>query len=77
MKHLHGSSFITEPGLTIPEVEKTSHERLSFDFDSEDNPTNAVEEATAFAKHINDKYEANALVFETGFKGGTRSCTVI
>ncbi|MEM4846883.1 MAG: DNA primase noncatalytic subunit PriX [Thermosphaera sp.] len=64
-----GVGFLSEHGLTTPVVEKMLYDRLSFDFDSEDNPTNAVVEALAFAKHINDKYEANALVFETGFKG--------
>ncbi len=64
-----GVGFLSEHGLTTPIVEKMLYDRLSFDFDSEDNPTNAVVEALAFAKHINDKYEANALVFETGFKG--------
>ncbi|MEM0377837.1 MAG: hypothetical protein QXW45_00845 [Thermosphaera sp.] len=69
MEHIHGSDFITEPGLTIPVVEKTLRERLSSDFDSEDNPADADSEATVFAKHIGGEHGANTFVIKTRFKG--------
>ncbi|MEM4976142.1 MAG: DNA primase noncatalytic subunit PriX [Desulfurococcaceae archaeon] len=64
-----GVGFLSEHGLTTPVVEKMLYDRLAFDFDSEDNPTNAVVEALGFAQHISTKYNATPIVFETGFKG--------
>ncbi|MEM4487460.1 MAG: DNA primase noncatalytic subunit PriX [Desulfurococcaceae archaeon] len=64
-----GVGFLSEHGETAPVVDKMLYDRLSFDFDSEDNPTNAVVEALGFAQYISTKYKATPIVFETGFKG--------
>ncbi|MEM4732750.1 MAG: DNA primase noncatalytic subunit PriX [Desulfurococcaceae archaeon] len=64
-----GVGFLSEHGLTTPVVEKMLYDRLSFDFDSKENPENAIGSALAFAKAIESEYGATPVVFETGFKG--------
>ncbi|MEM0040772.1 MAG: DNA primase noncatalytic subunit PriX [Thermofilum sp.] len=64
-----GVGFLTEPGLTSPVLEKMLYDRLSYDFDSEEDPDTAVSIALSFAKIISEKYNAVPLVFESGFKG--------
>lgn len=64
-----GIGFVIDPGLTNPVLEKMLYDRVSFDFDSEENPNTAVSTALSFAKIIREKYNTIPLVFESGFKG--------
>jgi hypothetical protein len=43
-------------------------DRISFDLDSE-NKNDAINEALAFARRLEDLYDATAIVVDTGFKG--------
>ncbi|MEM0214305.1 MAG: hypothetical protein QW348_08680 [Ignisphaera sp.] len=64
-----GIGFIADPLDPDLSVEKMLYDRLSFDFDDEANPREAVEWGLGFAKIIEDRYGATPLVFESGFKG--------
>ncbi|MEM1830526.1 MAG: DNA primase noncatalytic subunit PriX [Desulfurococcaceae archaeon] len=64
-----GVGFVVEPGLTSPVLEKTLYDRLSFDFDSEEDPDTAVSQALSFAGYLNNRYSTTPIVFESGFKG--------
>jgi len=61
--------FLTEHGLTTPIVEKMMYDRVSFDFDYEEDPDTAVSQALSFAEYLYNKYDVTPVVFESGFKG--------
>ncbi|MEM4592633.1 MAG: DNA primase noncatalytic subunit PriX [Sulfolobales archaeon] len=45
------------------------YDRLAFDFDSEEDPDKAVNQALEFSKSIEAEYRATPVVYVTGFKG--------
>ncbi|MEM1831718.1 MAG: DNA primase noncatalytic subunit PriX [Desulfurococcaceae archaeon] len=64
-----GVGFVIDPGLTNPVLEKMLYDRVSFDFDSEENPDTAVSRSLEFGRYLNDRYGVTPIVFKTGFKG--------
>ncbi|MEM1842251.1 MAG: DNA primase noncatalytic subunit PriX [Ignisphaera sp.] len=64
-----GIGFVSDSVDPEPEIGKMIYDRVSFDFDSEENPDTAVSTALSFARYLNEKYNTTPLVFETGFKG--------
>ncbi|MEM4452897.1 MAG: DNA primase noncatalytic subunit PriX, partial [Thermosphaera sp.] len=64
-----GVGFVIDPGLTSPVLEKMLYDRVSFDFDSEENPDTAVSRSLEFGRYLNDRYGVTPIVFKTGFKG--------
>jgi len=45
------------------------YNRLSYDFDSDEDPELAASTALRFAKALEERYRVTAVVFRTGFKG--------
>ncbi|MEM4436132.1 MAG: DNA primase noncatalytic subunit PriX [Thermosphaera sp.] len=62
-----GVGFVSDP--VDPEPGKMLYDRLSFDFDSEEDPGTAVSQALSFAEYLNNRYSTTPIVFESGFKG--------
>ncbi|MEM4676197.1 MAG: hypothetical protein QXM12_07910, partial [Nitrososphaerota archaeon] len=52
-----------------PQQDKMIYDRLSFDFDNEIDPLEAVEGAVKFARTIREKHDITPIVFESGHKG--------
>ncbi|MEM4625071.1 MAG: hypothetical protein QXR24_06755 [Thermosphaera sp.] len=53
----------------VPQQERMLYDRLSYDFDNEADPLEAIEGAVKFAWAIKGKYEITPIVFESGHKG--------
>ncbi|MEM4854712.1 MAG: hypothetical protein QXE75_04765, partial [Sulfolobales archaeon] len=64
-----GVGFIADPLDPDLSVEKMLYDRLSFDFDSEEDPGTAISQALSFAEYLNNRYSTTPIVFESGFKG--------
>ncbi|MEM4625076.1 MAG: DNA primase noncatalytic subunit PriX [Thermosphaera sp.] len=62
-----GIGFMNTHGEITPD--KVLYDRLSYDFDNEQDPAGAVNAALDFAKTIETELDAVGIVFTTGFKG--------
>ncbi|MEM0114086.1 MAG: hypothetical protein QW253_05770, partial [Metallosphaera sp.] len=65
-----GIGFLGEPSLSSLSVEKMLYDRISLDFDYEEDPDTAVSRSLEFGRYLNDRYGVTPIVFESGFKGG-------
>jgi len=64
-----GIGFWVDPFVDTLEQDRMLYDRLSYDFDSEENPELAVNIALGFANTLVENYGTTPIVFRTGFKG--------
>ena len=64
-----GIGYWLDAGTLEPVLENMYYDRIVYDFDSEENPTQAVVDALGFARKLKEAYGCEPIVFESGFKG--------
>jgi len=72
LKHMNifmGIGYWLDAGTFEPVLENMYYDRIGYDFDSEENPTQAVVDALGFAQKLKIMYGCEPIVFESGFKG--------
>ena len=52
-----------------PKLQETLYDRIVYDFDSKENPGEALRRALEFARSLKERFGCDALVVSTGFKG--------
>jgi len=58
-----------ETGDLEPVLESMYYDRLTYDFDSEENPQLAISTAREFSSIVKDKYGCDVVLVKSGFKG--------
>jgi hypothetical protein len=64
-----GVGYWLDAGIFEPVLENMYYDRIVYDFDSEENPIQAVVDALGFAQKLKTVYGCEPIVFESGFKG--------